>query len=412
MFQKTLVIDNDTRFSHGLGMCMESAINTQTTIVNDLAYQVDDSSTYDLYIIRLDDRTHETIMRLSNDDKFIILMTNHDTEKTREKILSYSITDYVITNSMMSKRYICEISQRLKSNSKKTVLCVDDSKLVLSQISMLLETQNLNYIQFNDAREALKYLDDPKSKKIDLVVTDYEMPHMNGYELVKKIRDKHSLEELPLLVLSGSEDTYMISRFLKVGANDYITKPFIKEEFLGRVKNALSLGEMFEKIKNMAMTDHLTGLHNRVYFYDAGTKVFDMTKRASNPVSIAMIDIDNFKIINDTYGHEIGDQALIHVSQTIKESLRTSDILVRFGGEEFVILLPNCNHEQAVNVMEKVCSNVANSSLIIEDERELNITISIGVSPMKDSIDDMVDQADKFMYVAKKSGKNRVYTDI
>jgi diguanylate cyclase (GGDEF)-like protein len=291
-------------------------------------------------------------------------------------------------------------------------MCVDDSKVVLAQMSILLESQNLNYIQFSDAREALEYLDNPKSKKINLVITDYEMPLMNGYEFVKKIREKHSFEELPLLVVSGSEDTYMISRFLKIGANDYITKPFIKEEFLGRIKNALSLGGMFEKIKNMAMSDHLTGLHNRVYFYDTGTKVFDMTKRASNPVAISMIDIDNFKIINDTYGHEIGDRALIHVAKTIKSSLRNSDILVRFGGEEFVVLLPNCEHEQAVKVMEKVCANVANTSLKIEDDRELHITVSIGVSPMKESIDSMVEEADKFMYIAKKSGKNRVYTDI
>jgi len=412
MFQKTLVIDNDTKFSYSLQMCIENTIETKTTVINDLNHKVEDSSAYDLYIIRLDDRTHSTIEQLSNDNKFIILMTSHDTEKSREKILSYSITDYVVTNSMASKRFICEISQRLKENSEKTILCVDDSQVVLSQISMLLDTQNLNYVQFSDANSALKYLDDPKSKKIDLIITDYEMPIINGYEFVKKIRDKHSFEELPLLVVSGSEDTYMISRFLKIGANDYITKPFIKEEFLGRIKNALSFGTMFEKIKNMAMTDHLTGLHNRVYFYDTGSKVFEMTKRASNLVAIAMIDIDNFKIINDTYGHEIGDRALIHIAQTMQKSLKNSDILVRFGGEEFVILLPNCNHEQAVNVMEKVCLNVANTTLKIKNDRELNITVSIGVSPMKEKIDIMVEEADKFMYIAKKSGKNRVYTDI
>jgi diguanylate cyclase (GGDEF)-like protein len=412
MFKKTLIIDNDTRFSHGLGLCIEGVINTQTTLIKDLSHKVEDSSAYDLYIVRLDDRTDETIKFLSNEDKFVIIMTKQDTEKTRDKILSYSVTDYVITNSMVSKNHICEIAQRLESNSTKTVLCVDDSKVVLSQISMLLESQNLNFIQFSDAREALKHINDPESKKIDLVITDYEMPFMDGYEFTKKVREKNSLEELPLLVVSGSEDTYMISRFLKVGANDYIPKPFIKEEFLGRVKNALSLGGMFQEIKNMAMTDHLTGLHNRVYFYDTGSKVYDMTKRAGNQVAIAMVDIDNFKIINDTYGHEIGDRALIHVAHTMKKSLRNSDIIVRFGGEEFVMLLPNCTHDEALKVMEKVCSAVANAPLFIEENKELNITVSIGVSPMLENIDDMVEKADKFMYVAKKSGKNRVYTDI
>ena len=160
----------------------------------------------------------------------------------------------------------------------------------------------------------------------------------------------------------------------------------------------------------MAMTDSLTGLNNRIYFYEAGVNTLEVSRRAQQPVAIAMLDIDDFKKVNDTYGHKIGDKALIHISNTIKKALRRSDIFVRFGGEEFVILLPNCPHKQAVNVMNKVCKLVQKSLLVINNEKTLSITISIGVTSEIDTIDNMLEIADKYMYIAKKNGKNRVYS--
>ena len=412
MFDKTLIIDNITDFSQLVRKNIETSLNSKIELVNDLDASIEDLYLYDLYIIRLDERTEEIIKKLSDEDKFIIIITDHDNEQTREKILSFHVADYVITNSNNSATFISKVAQRLASNTKKTILTVDDSKLILTQISMLLDTQNIHYIQCRDGEEAWDYLNNTHSKKIDLVVTDYEMPKMNGYELVKNIRTKYSFEELPVLVLSGTEDTYMISRFLKAGANDYITKPFINEEFMGRVTNALLVVEMFEKIKNMAMTDHLTGIHNRVYFYETATKVLDIAKRAKQPSAIAMIDIDNFKSINDTYGHEVGDRALIHIANTMKKTLRRSDILVRFGGEEFVILLPNCPHEQALKIMQKVCNVVAKAELQLEDSKTLKITVSIGVtSKFTEEVDEMIETADKYMYTAKQTGKNKIYSE-
>ncbi len=407
MLYKTLIIDNDTRFSHGL----QESLPDFATIISDLSTTVDRVLEYDIYIIRFDPKTDTLIQELAKNNKLIIILTNKDTQSVREKILTYNITDYIVTNCQISKIFVVKTVQRIIQNSKKTILIVDDSKVILNKITMLLKIQNINYIECNNGKEALDYLDNPESKKIDLLMTDYEMPIINGYELVKKIRDNYSLEELPILVLSGSEDTYMISRFLKAGANDYITKPFLNEEFLARINNAISLSDMFEKVKNMAMTDQLTGLHNRTYFYDAGVKVLEMLQRAKQPLAIAMIDIDNFKKINDTYGHEVGDRALIHVASTITEALRKSDIFVRFGGEEFVILLPNCSHENALKTTNKICKIVADSTFTIDKQTSIQITISIGVATKTDTVDNMLNTADKLMYQAKQNGKNRVYTE-
>lgn len=410
MFKKILIVDNDIRFNRNLQNNIASNLQVSPSSVTDFDETIEDLLSYDFYIIRLHEKTDALIQTLSDKNKFIVLITRHDNQDTRDKILSYNVSDYVVTNSDSSSDFICKIVKRIASNSKKTILVVDDSKLILTHTSMLLHSQNINSILCLDGKEAWEHLNDTNAKEIDLVITDYEMPHMNGYDLVKNIRNKYSFEELPVLVVSGSQNTYMISRFLKVGANDYITKPFMNEEFIGRINNSLLISGMFKKIKSMAMTDALTGLHNRLYFYEAGVKIFENATRANQPSAIAMIDIDNFKKVNDTYGHEAGDKALIHVANTMKKALRRSDVLVRFGGEEFVILLPNCSHDQAVKVMEKVCSITAASPCQINADTKLSITISIGVTSALTDIDKMLETADKFMYKAKKRGKNRVFS--
>ncbi|MDQ7042756.1 MAG: diguanylate cyclase [Sulfurimonas sp.] len=407
MFKKILIVD-DTRLNTSLQTSIENSHTSNVTLVKDLEEKIEDLLSYDLCIIRLDDKTDELIKELTHNDKFVILMTQYDNKETREKILSYHTSDYVITNSRASVEFVCKIVNRLASNADKTILLVDDSKLVLTQISILLSLQNLKCVQCSNGEEAWQYINNTNSKKIDLIITDYEMPKMNGYDLVKNIRTKYTFEELPVLVVSGSDNTYMISRFLKVGANDYIPKPSINEEFIGRINNSLLIAGMFTKIKNMAMTDQLTGLHNRLYFYEAGVKIMHNITRAGQKSALAMIDIDNFKSVNDTYGHEAGDKALIHVAHTMKKALRRSDVLVRFGGEEFVILLPNCSHDQALKVMQKVCDLVASSPVYIGNDINLNITISIGVTSAVDDVDRMLETADKYMYEAKQTGKNRV----
>ena len=410
MFNSTLIIDDDTLFSTIIRENIEISLNTTIDSFDDYNVKIDRLFEYDLYIIRLDIQTESIIKKLSDEDKFIIITTNYDNKETREKILSLHVADYVVTNAPSSATYIAKVAKRLESNEAKRILIVDDSKIILLQIAILLGTQNINYVQCRDGKEAWDYLNDTNSQPIDLVVTDYEMPKMNGYELVKQIRTRYSFEELPVLVLSGTQDTYMISRFLKVGANDYITKPFINEEFMGRVTNALLVAEMFNKIKNMAMTDQLTGIHNRLYFYETATKVLNIASRSKQPSAIAMVDIDNFKNINDTFGHEVGDRALIHIVETMKNTLRSSDIFVRFGGEEFVILLPNCPHDKALYVMQKVCDTIEKATLHISSSESLKITVSIGITSVLEDIDIMIDKADKYMYYAKQHGKNQVYT--
>ena len=302
MVHTALIVDNDIRLTTKIESNMENNLDFTCTVINDLDFTEEYSkyAPFGVYIIRHSAKNAQLINNLTDEEKIVIVLTSRDDDKTRQEILKYSATDYIVVNNSSRGDVVVSTVKRIINNQSFNIMIVDDSNVILATLSILLETQNLNYIKFSDGQEAWNYLEDPESKDIDLIISDYEMPNMNGYELVKRVRTKFKIEDLPILVLSGTENTNMIAKFLKAGANDYIPKPFLNEEFIARVSNTLSISTMFKKIKEMATTDFLTGLHNRTYFYDAGTTILKQSKRNKQGMSICMIDIDNFKKFNDT----------------------------------------------------------------------------------------------------------------
>ncbi len=250
MLKNTLIIDNDIRYVNNLKNKIEKNLNLTYKIHNDFNSidTIEDIDAYDLYFIRLNTLTIPLIDKLSDEDKIIIVLTNKYDDKTRSIILSLGVSDYIITDNNSHGNIALNIVNRLINNSKLTVMLVDDSSLILNTLSIMLDTQNLNYIRCKNGQEAWEYLNKPDNKTIDLVISDYEMPNMNGYELTKRIRTKYSKEILPILILSGTEENSMIAKFLKAGVNDYIPKPFINEEFVNRVANTLTTLELNRKL--------------------------------------------------------------------------------------------------------------------------------------------------------------------
>ena len=410
MLKNILIIDDSFSYPSLLKNKLETNLNVNCQLINDADVTLNKIGNYAIYFIRLNDKNKNLIDKLIDDEKIVVLLTDYDDVETRKEIQISGASDYILTHKTSTGDVALTIARRLINNIKLTVMIVDDSPLILSTLAIILETQNLNYIKCKNGQEAWEYINNPDTTTIDLIITDYEMPIMDGYELIKLVRTQFPLEELPILVLSGTEDTSIIAKFLKNGANDYIPKPFINEEFIARISNSLNILEMFKKIRNMAMTDHLTGLHNRSYFYQAGEQLLAIEKRSYIPLSICMIDIDNFKSINDTYGHDTGDRALKYIANALKSNIRDSDIVIRFGGEEFIILLPNCPVNEAYRVINKMTKRIADSVFYLDNGDELRITISSGVTSKLGSLDSMVIEADKYMYIAKQSGKNQVYT--
>lgn len=374
---------------------------------------------YDLIIIdiHLPDSSGNFIGELLRNDLRLIVITGQDNEEHRSKLTALSLVDYVIKSDAKTLvSYLLKTIQRLNDNRKTVVGICDDSKLSRLQIVKLLELQNLAYVEFEDGQQVLNYLD-VQDTKIDILLTDYEMPKMNGLELIRRIRHTFSEETLPIISLSASGKTHLLAQFLKIGANDYLPKPFSNEEFLTRLNVTLDhlnivrrYSKVIEKLELISTHDFLTKLYNRHYFFSQIKHISADAIRNNIPYGIMMIDIDFFKKINDTHGHHAGDVTIKYLASILKETARASDYCFRWGGEEFLILIPSSNYEELIQFAERMRVIVEKSAVIVEDEAlTFNITISVGCALGLDiSANNVIAKADKMLYEAKESGRNCV----
>jgi diguanylate cyclase (GGDEF)-like protein len=244
-----------------------------------------------------------------------------------------------------------------------------------------------------------------------MVITDYNMPEMDGFELTVKLRQKFGKDRLSIIGISGAEDDYFTAKFIKLGANDFLKKPFGTEEFYCRVTQNLELLGMIQHIKEASNTDYLTKLFNRRYFFDSGTRAFLRAIQDGVPMALAMLDIDFFKRINDTFGHEGGDEALKTVAQLLKDQSRPSDFVARFGGEEFCMLLVGIEPTDAFAKMEHLRKSIGAIRIPFE-EKVIQFTVSMGLVTDKGmSLPKMINLADRRLYLAKSEGRNRLIAE-
>jgi diguanylate cyclase (GGDEF)-like protein len=236
------------------------------------------------------------------------------------------------------------------------------------------------------------------------------MPVMDGLELTHEIRKTYSKDELSILALSGNDDDEITALFLKHGANDYIKKPFSKEEFSVRVNNTIEALENIQTIMHYANRDYLTGLYNRRYFFDSMQEYVEDVKESGEKFAVAMIDIDHFKKVNDTYGHDVGDKVIVTLADILRSSTNPQDVVARFGGEEFCIVLKNINRYSALDILERIRQTVESYSVDIGKEQFVNFTISIGavIHREEDDLEESINEADMCLYKAKNNGRNQV----
>jgi diguanylate cyclase (GGDEF)-like protein len=337
-----------------------------------------------------------------------IVMTASIDKKLQDTIAKKKIVDYVLKNRSESIDYIIHVINRTIKNRSHKVLVVDDSTIYRKEISFVLNTQLLNTITVNNGQEALEMI--RKDKEITLVVTDYHMPVVNGLELVLALRKSYKKDELPIIGMSSEKDTSI--SFLKYGANDFMRKPFFKEEFSSRVNNTLESIENIQKLHSFANTDFLTGVANRKYFYNEMRSFYKKNKIENRPFAVAMIDIDFFKKVNDTYGHDAGDEVIKILAKTIKDNIKGRDIVARFGGEEFCVVLKDIDADPAIKFFESLREKIASLQVDIGQDNPIEFTISIGVATkFNESLDEMVKESDKQLYIAKNSGRNIVCCD-
>ncbi len=343
---------------------------------------------------------------LKKNNRVIVLSGNIDKD-FRSKILKKNIVDYVTKGGVDDINYIIQTLTRLKKNQKHKVLVVDDSMVFRKQLKGMLENLFFQVITVAHGEEALGIL--ATNEDISLVVTDYNMPVIDGLELTHEIRKTYSKNDLSIIALSSNDDDEVTALFLKHGANDYIKKPFSKEEFSCRINNAIEALENIHIITNHANRDFLTGLYNRRYFFKDMESYFAQATQNSESFAIAMIDIDNFKKINDTYGHDLGDKAIVNLSEILRSNIGQNDIVSRFGGDEFCVVLKNISPSSATEVFERLRQQVQNSVTLSDKGEDVYFTISIGVAlNHEDTLEDTVNQADLMLYNAKQNGRNQV----
>lgn len=337
----------------------------------------------------------------------VVVLTGGINQSTKNIILNKNIVEYVTKSNPQSINYIVAAVRRILKNYNTYVLLVDDSKSMRMMTKLSLEALHLNVIEASNAEEAIDIIENSK-KYIPLVLTDYEMPGMDGMELTLQLRQKYSKDRLSIIAISGHEDSKIATNFLRHGANDFIKKPFTNEEFSVRINANLELIELFRQSKETASKDFLTGMYNRRFFFESGNSIADKAKRKILPVAVAMLDIDFFKIINDTYGHDIGDIAIQEVAKILEVHLRQSDLISRFGGEEFCILMEDISIEDLAEKLEKV-RKAFEENKIVKDLISFSYTVSIGVAyGTYKSLEAMVSASDEALYEAKESGRNKV----
>jgi diguanylate cyclase (GGDEF)-like protein len=358
--------------------------------------------------INLPDAPHGEIVDyvLATKNHAIVLSGNIDKE-FRKKMLEKNIIDYVNKSGVNDVNYIIQTIKRLQKNQNHKILVVDDSIVFRKQMQTMLENMFFKVVTVAHGEEALGILEN--TQDFSLVLTDHYMPVMQGLELTLEIRKKYSKNDLGIIAISSNNDEEITALFLKNGANDYIYKPFSKEEFSCRINNSIEALENIHTIINHANRDFLTGLYNRRYFFKDMEEYFPHAIESSEEFTLAMVDIDNFKQINDTYGHETGDRVISHLADILRTGTNSDDLVARFGGEEFCIALKNTPPAQAAAILERLRKKTQESSVSTHGGKEISFTISIGaVSAHEDSLDESIHQADLMLYNAKQNGKNKV----
>ncbi len=346
---------------------------------------------------------------LSKDLKAIVVSANMDKE-FRHKMLKKEIIDYVGKGGIEDIEFVIATVRRLHKNQNHTVMIVDDSMVFRNQMKKMLEHLFFDVIACAHGEEALNLLQEIDN--ISLVITDYNMPVMNGLELTTAIRKQYKKDELSILAISGNNDEDISAMFLKKGATDFIKKPFSKEEFSCRINNTIEALENIASITNSANRDFLTGLYNRRYFFKTMESYVAKASQEQESFAIAMVDIDHFKNVNDTYGHDIGDRAIVGLSEILRSKTGADDIVARFGGEEFCMVLKNITPNQARETLDRIRLHVENNIIELDSEDSIRFTISIGFTCNYDgSLDEMVNQSDMMLYNAKNGGRNQVVGD-
>ena len=292
---------------------------------------------------------------------------------------------------------------------KNSILVVDDNPLVLVETMKILNQDYVVYIA-KDGAEAISTI---KKVQPDLILLDCIMPEMSGFDVLTELKSNMETSKIPVILLTGLDTVEDEVKGLRLGAADFIKRPFNPYVLKLRIRYQIQIVNQMSTIRRLSITDTLTNAANRRHFNERLDYEWKRAMREKKPLSLLMLDVDHFKYYNDTYGHNHGDLILKSVANIIKVTVfRSADLVARWGGEEFAVVLPDTNLEGAVAVANFMRENIENEIFMCEKDVPTSVTVSIGVNSIvpekNDSISRFISKADDALYRAKDKGRNRV----
>ncbi|AEA33310.1 diguanylate cyclase [Hippea maritima] len=342
----------------------------------------------------------------------VVMLTASDGDYFKNQAFDLGAFDYLKKPFKQGELYDY-IKMFFKSDgfSAGRVLVVEDSKLQNKTISHQLKEKNILPISAYSGEEALRLL--LEGANVDTILLDINLPGASGFEVAKALKEDSRFNWIPIIGITATKDEEgieIMKNAFDSGVDDFLTKPYSIVEFYARIKANIHRAKLIEQLKEEAELDFLTKLYNRRLMFRFLQHHAQLSKRNGEALSFLMIDIDKFKTVNDTYGHQSGDEVLKEMANIIKENIRKSDIACRFGGEEFSVLLINISPQDACSVAEKI-RNATEKTAISINGQDIHITISIGVSSLtdKDDINSFIKKADDALYKAKEAGRNRIF---
>jgi two-component system, cell cycle response regulator len=293
------------------------------------------------------------------------------------------------------------------------VLLVEDSAAIRALVRRMLVAGGHTVVEATRGEDALGLC---REQQPDVVLLDVEMPGMSGWDVLAAMKADPGLSDVPVVFLTGRSDTADMVDGLRLGAHDYLRKPCEPTELLARVQAAARVKRLQDELRQrneeldlISRTDALTGLRNRRHVEEYLTRLVSLARRNVEPIAVLIIDIDHFKSVNDGHGHDAGDAVLREVAGRMVDSVRLEDMVGRWGGEEFLVVLPNTPAQGAAELAERLRQVVAGEPCRLPDGGAVPVTISLGcAASVVDDAATLVRSADAAMYEAKESGRNRV----
>lgn len=303
-----------------------------------------------------------------------------------------------------------------RTSEPHTIVVAEDDRLTRDLLAGMLRTHGHIVEAFADGQAAVERVG---QGGVDLVLLDILMPRLSGLEACRLLKSMTTDSFLPVVLVTVKTDSASRVEGLKIGADDYVCKPFDEGELLARVEAMLRIKKLHDhvararaKLERLSVHDDLTGLFNYRYLHNRLSEEFKRAERYHDPLACIVVDIDRLQSINDVGGREVGDRVLSAVAEVLLRSVRDVDVVARFGGDEFLVILPSTHFAGSVTVAERIWREVGEASFSTKDNHQTRVTLSLGVSlfPSRDvrSKDALLRAADAALSQAKRDGGNRL----